>query len=159
MIEHYLPNNNENATVLILQNFLHLNKPQMSNGCNGIWFDTKELGFFDSLRVPFIVITCPEFGGSHTKKWAFNVFATNQISAVRDSLYTGGSVCFHLLSDWVSGSGLQFTMGAFHLSFWVGWPSLYHNAYQKASFCIHICHFRFQRYIFYTLSQAFYFAG
>ena len=27
MIEHYLTNNNENATVLILQKFLHLNKP------------------------------------------------------------------------------------------------------------------------------------
>ena len=28
MIGHYLPNNNENATVAILQNFLHLNKAQ-----------------------------------------------------------------------------------------------------------------------------------
>ena len=26
MIGHYLPNNNENATVAILQNFLHLNE-------------------------------------------------------------------------------------------------------------------------------------
>ena len=32
MIGHYLPNNNENVTVLILQNFLHLNKPLVDCG-------------------------------------------------------------------------------------------------------------------------------
>jgi len=31
MIEHYLPNNNENVIVLILQNFLHLNKPYVTS--------------------------------------------------------------------------------------------------------------------------------
>ena len=31
MIEHYLPNNNENTTLLILQIFLHLNKPQAAD--------------------------------------------------------------------------------------------------------------------------------
>ena len=39
MIGHYLPNNNENTTVFILQNFLHLNKAskKMQIWNSGIW--------------------------------------------------------------------------------------------------------------------------
>lgn len=114
----------------------------MSNRCNGIWFDTKELSFFGSLRATFIVTTfflkkifhCHYFSWvwwfPHKKNHLLTYLQQIKLVQWETDCTQEGAFCF--FTSWVSGSGLQFTMGAFHLL--PGRLTLLSQSLSKASF-------------------------